>query len=540
MAYFIDLPSMYSGKIVGFLDPHKRFFEIPVLGQNQPERTSSYNWNFEVEEDAKEIEMLGHQFQPFIQKIFGVKESTFRSDNFKGTMFRFPLRNKEMHSDLSTDCYDGEKVRQLLKSLQAESDFIFLFLKNIKHIEFYEQINGTATKLLEIKVPDKFVDPVVEGRQKLSNHIKANVNEWYKKESMTVNYSLQTEVIDASGTNKSTTWIVTQHFGGRTSGPTTEQSIDGYLPLVGIASKHIKDTSSIDTGPYEPYGQIFCFMPLPLEQKSPTGFYFHVQGSFAVDQNRRHLKWISADQDLSKITDKDLIWNNFLMETLLPICLKEHYEHLMKEHKMLLNKQEGSEFLQKCALNVYSVLPNETIVNHHWRNFTTSFKKIIIESLELFSITTLTWQPSMPYILSTRNDEITELLKRIMLEDKCALACVPEHLLLTVPKGSVNPLTADQVCNSYKSVQQNDVCSGNKKLILLKYFLDDLKNIKELEGAQLLPLADGTWTAFPHKISKNKIFVCNEKYNLELFPTNKYRFLCLSKVSTHIGPLTSK
>ena len=529
----IDLPSIYSGHVIGFLDPHKRFFEVSVFGQSQPERTSSYNWDFEVEEDAKDIERLSHQFQPFIQNMFGVTESSFKSGNFKGTMFRFPLRNKEMHSDLSSNCYDVEKVRQLLKSLEAEGDVVFLFLKNIKHIEFYEQMNETTTKLLEIKVPDKFVDPVVEGRQKLSNHIKANANEWYKKESLSVSYPLQTEVIDASGTNKSTTWIVTQHFGGRTSGPTTEQSIDGYLPLVGVASKHIKDTSSIDTGPNEPYGQIFCFMPLPLEQKSPTGFYFHVQGSFAVDQNRRHLKWISADQDPSTITDKDLIWNNFLLEKLLPVCLKEHYEHLMKEHKMLLNKQEGSDFDHKCAFNVYSVLPNETIVNHHWRNFITSFQSIMTESLELFSITTLTWQPSMPYILSSVNDELTDLFKRIMSEDRSALACLPEHLQQIVPRSST-PLSADHVWKSYKNVQKNISCSENEKIILLKYFLESLRNkllsIKLLQGIQLLPLADDTWTTFEYQTPMNKIFVSNEEFNLKLFPMFENKFVCLSKL----------
>ena len=486
-----------------------------------------------MEEDAKDIERLSHQFQPFIQNMFGVTESSFKSGNFKGTMFRFPLRNKEMHSDLSTNCYDVEKVRQLLKSLEAEGDVVFLFLKNIKHIEFYEQMNETTTKLLEIKVPDKFVDPVVEGRQKLSNHIKANANEWYKKESLSVSYPLQTEVIDASGTNKSTTWIVTQHFGGRTSGPTTEQSIDGYLPLVGIASKHIKDTSSMDTDQNEPYGQIFCFMPLPLEQKSPTGFYFHVQGSFAVDQNRRHLKWISADQDPSTITDKDLIWNNFLLEKLLPVCLKEHYEHLMKEHKMLLNKQEGSDFDHKCAFNVYSVLPNETIVNHHWRNFITSFQSIMTESLELFSITTLTWQPSMPYILSSVNDELTDLFKRIMSEDRSALACLPEHLQQIVPRSST-PLSADHVWKSYKNVQKNISCSENEKIILLKYFLESLRNkllsIKLLQGIQLLPLADDTWTTFEYQTPINKIFVSNEEFSLKLFPMFENKFVCLSKL----------
>ena len=63
---------------------------------------------------------------------------------------------------------------------------------------------------------------------------------------------------------------------------------------------------------------MFCFLPLPLEKKSPTGLRFHVHGNFAVDQNRRHIKWPSADRDATRLTDDALIWNHFLVNVVLP------------------------------------------------------------------------------------------------------------------------------------------------------------------------------------------------------------------------------
>ena len=33
-------------------------------------------------------------------------------------------------------------------------------------------------------------------------------------------------------------------------------------------------------------GQLFCFLPLPLQKESPTGSRVHINGSFAVTQNR--------------------------------------------------------------------------------------------------------------------------------------------------------------------------------------------------------------------------------------------------------------
>ena len=57
------------------------------------------------------------------------------------------------------------------------------------------------------------------------------------------------------------------------------------LPIVGVALP--LDVRGSRTG------RIFCFLPLPLEGRSPTGFNIHVNGYFAVEQNRKHLKMVS-------------------------------------------------------------------------------------------------------------------------------------------------------------------------------------------------------------------------------------------------------
>ena len=46
--------------------------------------------------------------------------------------------------------------------------------------------------------------------------------------------------------------------------------------------------------PDKPSGHVFCFLPLPLEQKSSTGLPVHINGYFSISQNRRHLKWPTA------------------------------------------------------------------------------------------------------------------------------------------------------------------------------------------------------------------------------------------------------
>ena len=119
----------------------------------------------------------------------------------------------------------------------------------------------------------------------------------------------------------------------------------------------------------EPQGQVFCFLPLPLEKKSPTGLRVHVHGSFAVDQNRRHLKYPTADQ--TQITDTDLLWNKFLMGVLLP----KAFSHLIDYLVSLQSCQYLSDELRtQIGLNnqlipslVYSVIPEPKLVPHHWR-----------------------------------------------------------------------------------------------------------------------------------------------------------------------------
>ena len=66
-----------------------------------------------------------------------------------------------------------------------------------------------------------------------------------------------------------------------------------------------------------PVGQVFCFLPLPKEERSASGLPVHVNGSFAVSQNRRHLKWPSVGQTVDG--DPALLWNRCLLQEVLPL-----------------------------------------------------------------------------------------------------------------------------------------------------------------------------------------------------------------------------
>ena len=96
----------------------------------------------------------------------------------------------------------------------------------------------------------------------------------------------------------------------------------GFMPLVGVAMEltQSRPTESKAKGSrgVERCGQVFCILPLAVEQTSSTGLPVHVNGYFAVSQNRRHLRWPSTGQTIS--SDKSLVWNQCLLSQLVPEC----------------------------------------------------------------------------------------------------------------------------------------------------------------------------------------------------------------------------
>ena len=89
-----------------------------------------------------------------------------------------------------------------------------------------------------------------------------------------------------------------------------------YLPSVGVAMAipiGVKCTTPNISG------HVFCALPLPIQTKSMTGLPVHVNGFFALSQNRRHIKLPNADQEeRGELTDKSLLWNCCLLREAVP------------------------------------------------------------------------------------------------------------------------------------------------------------------------------------------------------------------------------
>jgi sacsin len=201
---------------------------------------------------------------------------------------------------LSEKVYTPPMMRQLLKSLTGEGHLYLLFLKNVEKIEFHHKSSKFAIPSLVYSVTAS-----APGKNKTF---------FAKKSPLPMSYQLDVEAVYGNERKLYSYWVTQAVYKSSRMGQLAKKL--KLIPLVGAALPlhNFKDLS-IASG-----GQLFCFLPLPLQGQSPTGLSVHVNGYFALDQNRRHLKLPSADQSVEDL-GLHLEWNMRLISELIPRCL---------------------------------------------------------------------------------------------------------------------------------------------------------------------------------------------------------------------------
>jgi sacsin len=360
---------------------------------------------FHLVKDQETVARLRHQFEPFYQHLFGSTEDSLKeAGRCNGTIFRFPLRMQQNHdSDLSSTVYDVTKVKALAQSLLADAPHILLFLKNIESIQVYEKLgpNDRNPQLLfEVRIPEKFIASVNSGRRTFMTEVAKSTEDWRHNKPIASVYPVAFEILNKQDKGSEVTtasWFVSHYHAGEDSAedlPDDEEL--GYLPVVGVAVEFDTETDTPDLCAVEPKGHIFCSLPLPLEPKSPTGLRIHVNGSFAIEQNRRHIKWPTAHH-AGKRRDSALLWNQFLVNTLVPKCMLELISKLILVQKL----DKGTTDLMPQALNrslqtmakksperlarlVYAILPDAMAISPQFRAIVDAFKREVSNGRAMF------------------------------------------------------------------------------------------------------------------------------------------------------------
>ena len=293
--------------------------------------------------------------------MFGFSEETLLSGHFQGTILRLPLRQNP--TALSEIVYDSNKVHELLSSFREEANLCLLFLKSIARIDILSMDSifaygnpGEITRFTEFSVyiGGSNVEDVTAERNQFSSEIRDTENQTAPRTiSSTYLLTIYTEDIEST---EGCTWTVANTYKGEDMSTEMKKLARdkdlSYSPCVGAAIP----VTSLN----EFTGHVFCFLPLPLQYTSLTGFPVHVNGFLALSQNRRHVKWPTADQvKHSAHQDKPIRWN----ECLAKEAISEVYHDLIKT---LIEESQSHGNRPDMVQKVIQSLPDLDKVTENW------------------------------------------------------------------------------------------------------------------------------------------------------------------------------
>jgi len=357
---------MLSGERLFVIDPHEQYFLY------QGDRTSGYLWH--LKERRNELQRIPDQFAPFSDGICGSTKQMLGAGHYPGTLFRFPLRSSP--SELSQITYTDEHLEALLSQFETDARLLLIFLKNVECLEVLvrDEHSSKADLRFRVRLTDTCRDGVRKSRHRIVDAIKRSSNESFSTTYLLV---IETEKYDASSSssiekNTYRYWVNEFFAGGKVSKVLSELRDDpsvSRIPLVGTAidldggssvrsklsslvSAKDDDNSVAEDLKRAPCGKIFCFLPLAVQEVSATGLPVHVNGYFAISQNRQHLKWPTVGQSIE--SDKCLLWNHYLISELIP-----------RSYTDLLVVSTRSKLF--TADEVYAAIPNVIEVDEKWQ-----------------------------------------------------------------------------------------------------------------------------------------------------------------------------
>ena len=514
-----DLPSVLSGNRLFIIDPHEKYFRV-----KNGDLTSGFSWHLAKHKPM--VHQLTHQFDPY-RGLFDCSQTSFDEGSFNGTLFRFPLRLAP--STLSDHVYTHEKVMELFSSFESKAYLVLIFLKHLEEIVLCTRAAGEETPkdVFRVRLAESCLETV---RHHRSQFVADIARDGTPATSIKTTYLVEVESVeykpDGSRQTDVRRLLVTEMYGGGDVSVELKTLQDklGFMPLVGAAMEVKQSTESGDklepSSDVELCGQAFCVLPLAVEQKSSTGLPVHINGYFAVSQNRRHLRWPLTEQCIT--SDSNLQWNKCLLSQLVPKCYVELVTSAIR------SSQTPSTPLS--VLDVYAAVPDLEKVDEKWAIVLKPFFVELIGQNAVFHTERDggKWIPTNEAVFDCL-DEGTDVRKQVV--DVLLAANIP---VVTVPTYFVHALEEftsfqpQKITPSFvrttlrQSLQAYDHLTAAQKLLLLRYLLED-EDFRDLASLKLLPLANGEFASFCQ--SAETVFVGNDECPRNLLPGLEHRLL---------------
>ena len=535
-----DLPTVISTDTVALLDPHQRY-----TGSNR------MGWDGDL---AEFLSHSGHA--SCFDGVFGLTCST---KSFNGTLFRFPLRTTESHSDIVNSSYPVDKVSGFLyESFINEAPIIMLFLKYIEKISLY--VNDQL--IYKVSVDDSQISVVRKERKALISIATGNISQC----SLRV-YSMSTVIDDYrqhKHESKQYHWLLMNSIGSSDHNIMQMSKMQQNIPWVGMAAslpESIKLSQLVlspcnisnvayciqhlqrdllrsrislpwcDTAQGHLEGKVFCFLPLPNTTYLPV----NIHGYFAVSDNRRSIEWPAPDNKSLKAR-----WN----EALLKVHIAPLYSLLLSCRTQLVSYTGTPLPLTGSEADVtdpYTAWP--LVSNVKYQQIWSELVRPVVNGIENIPVLWTAAQNGKwiklneaHYLPATKVPEIA--IKILISANVCvvSLPCKIRDTLLEceyqslIESRRVQPSLVRKVLKSFSHLV-NSKADAEK---LLEYILSDInpKNSHELLGIKLLPLATAYFQLCPFGNSPHSsdgyLFVGNAQYvkdALEFLPGTEHCFV---------------
>ena len=390
--HLTDVPTFLTRvnneEVLCAFDPNCRF--VPGATQEYPGRM------------MKDIDSLRRKFPDVFT---GYLEEYY--DKTRETLFRFPLRSKEMadRSKLSLSknqqplTISVDDVNVMFDKFKIDMSQSLLFLNSVEEISLksVDKDTGVLKTSYNIKVEMSF-----EARQKRDRFLATvkNISKKLKSheifvraiDMIEVDYELKTN--DSEGNMD--TWHIVQRFGYNNKSVRTEDIL--LLPRAGVAylketnrqpTSETTDVSNVTTANQQSHHKcrIFCTLPLPIQTDLPV----HINGHFALDHETR-----SSLSNYERGGCKTA-WNIFLMTNIVAPAYCTLIEVLCKSFSKCMTKTN------KDLQRYFSVFPNicennEPYISVLTRGFYKEIESQNIDVLPVHTKCTIVATPKLKYM----------------------------------------------------------------------------------------------------------------------------------------------
>ncbi|XP_048253465.1 sacsin-like isoform X1 [Haliotis rufescens] len=457
---------------------------------------------------AKKLKNLTDRVKDILSQVlngtFGFSDECL-TGGYNGTLLWFPLRVQT--SQLSGNIYTEESVMDLFQALRSEAPVTLLFLNSIHKVQLFQKHAATEEVIFCVQLSKSCLASVKRQRMDFASKVK-RIDCELTCPSIENRLIVEIETEDFIKSQKlSQEWVIINVFKATDMSERLQRLCKelSRCPRVGLAVPLGKKCE----------GHVFCFLPLPLESQSPTGLQVHVNGCFALSQNRRHIKWPTADQLQNQShTDKDVEWNKCLVSEVLP----EVYCNILNE---LIQHSQQEQNPDDLIQQVYSLVPNQENVCVHWKPMVDEVLREL-QNIPIFFTENAggCWITAecATVLDSSMAIDVKDVVKDIYLWCNQNIVDLPGYVLALLEDilcTSLTMVSSERVCSLLTSNDCYIRClSPPKKRILLKYLLSG-GCVAFLRGLHLLPTMDGCFI----EIGKGHVYIWKDVIDSELlFP----------------------